>query len=876
MVNISSLSVVSSLHPDDDVATAAARLAATRDATKLFASIDGDLTGEVVVGEVWRFDAPGIVQGSTLQGGNLMGLLRATNNSPVVFGDLGGGDTSAVKYVRFGKSLTGSIFADNSGIARVFIGDQDNPGFIQGSFEHGSIEAPNGVIGAIVCAGGIGVDATGALSPPAIITAGDSIRQIRTTLLDVDNNLAQSPINATIRSGEMYTRTDNPVALPAGFDHAQLGSLGLLEAGGDLSGTIDALNVGGRRNINFSDLPPVGRDNRTGITVRGKISAPIHIKGNLWLSDIIGSAITSEIVIGNQAKGSIVAYGDPSVDSSLGAILSVKIGLAADSDVPGTLRTTYPPGFVGTDAQPLSLAPEKLDDTGTGRVARTREDIWFDTSVTQQDNGAKDSVIHADSIGWLEISRTSQEFGGGAPIKDYRPRIEARFIKDLLIGEMVAGVIWSGNLNYSDSVDLAVAFPFGGPQAVANNSGDDYTQLENVTIGCVSPAADIYMNSSFLSFNVTTDLLGELHLPSLDAGRTLFIGGRLGAQADGASTGTGCSLNSSWATFTGNEISPRGHDRRIAFNGGSFTQLDNEPDFAPTGAIRFADPLGLHGQIIIHGDAAPGVPQNPAEYLKGLVWLGDGLTSPAPRIMGHAVFTDPLLQLPLYAAKPAALGGAGNGGAVGLAPFALHKQACSPVQSTFPGPRIGLDPLRDGISTIDLVHYGPVYSFAGSPVTALYREFGTFTDPALDENWTVRNDMFDTTVNGRTITLTGRPEVEMGNFRIVSSNTLVCSTPTGQPVTPYTSTSGLHFFTSCTVGGRVNPADVNGDGIVDGSDFTIFINSFAAGDPTTDAAADVAGDYANPFYPTASGGPDGIIDGNDFTAFINAFAAGGC
>ena len=50
------------------------------------------------------------------------------------------------------------------------------------------------------------------------------------------------------------------------------------------------------------------------------------------------------------------------------------------------------------------------------------------------------------------------------------------------------------------------------------------------------------------------------------------------------------------------------------------------------------------------------------------------------------------------------------------------------------------------------------------------------------------------------------------------------------------------------------------DGIVDGSDFIAFINSFGIGDPTIDAAADVNG--------------DSIIDGSDFIAFINAFAAG--
>ncbi len=58
------------------------------------------------------------------------------------------------------------------------------------------------------------------------------------------------------------------------------------------------------------------------------------------------------------------------------------------------------------------------------------------------------------------------------------------------------------------------------------------------------------------------------------------------------------------------------------------------------------------------------------------------------------------------------------------------------------------------------------------------------------------------------------------------------------------------------------------DGIVDGSDFVAFINSFGTGDPFVDSLADVAGGGDDGLLP------DGVIDGNDFVAFINAFAAG--
>ena len=70
------------------------------------------------------------------------------------------------------------------------------------------------------------------------------------------------------------------------------------------------------------------------------------------------------------------------------------------------------------------------------------------------------------------------------------------------------------------------------------------------------------------------------------------------------------------------------------------------------------------------------------------------------------------------------------------------------------------------------------------------------------------------------------------------------------------------YSVTVIAGVAVNPclSDVNTDGIIDGNDFTAFINSFGVGDPAIDPTADV--------------NLDGIIDGNDFVAFINAFGAG--
>ena len=86
---------------------------------------------------------------------------------------------------------------------------------------------------------------------------------------------------------------------------------------------------------------------------------------------------------------------------------------------------------------------------------------------------------------------------------------------------------------------------------------------------------------------------------------------------------------------------------------------------------------------------------------------------------------------------------------------------------------------------------------------------------------------------------------------------------------------GIIFFGFGSVGrtglGQCSIGDIAGggpsgllpDGILDGSDFVAFINSFSIGDSAIDDLADIA-----------PPGGDAIIDGNDFIVFINAFAAG--
>jgi len=114
--------------------------------------------------------------------------------------------------------------------------------------------------------------------------------------------------------------------------------------------------------------------------------------------------------------------------------------------------------------------------------------------------------------------------------------------------------------------------------------------------------------------------------------------------------------------------------------------------------------------------------------------------------------------------------------------------------------------------------------------------------------------------------------IQLGNhpniIRLVGLITNACGSVTSNPAT--LTIIGPCVPQACSLAdvAGAGPTGLAPDGIVDGSDFIAFINSFSTGDPAVDALADVAGGGADGLSP------DGIIDGSDFIAFINAFAAG--
>jgi len=825
-----------------------------------------------------------------------LGTVRTTNEPIPVVSSEGGEPTFAIQVVRLAGQLSGTLQADRAGIGRVFVGNEQRPGGITGT-----IEAPLGSIGAILSAGEIGT-----ATARATIRAGDSIGQIRTVSPDAPNTLRAVPINAAVAAGVRYNPfdlgNDEPLA-------PQLGAVGLIETGDKLSGFVEALNLG--TPVLLNGLNVTGVDGRTGITCRGKIEAIVNIAWNLDRADIIGKQISGSIAFGNQVKGSIIAYGVPTEEEPLlGTISTVIIGRTPGELLPPSIRDVYPSGFVGTDAKPIDRSPYRFISP-TEFVARTDDEIWFTPSSTP-DAGAQDGVIFATrEIEYLEISRVSQSWrvGDNAFVKANRPRIETPYIKGLRIDELVSGVLWSGVLNYETTAEgIPVRGPDGSLQAVADQLGDNYTFVTQGRIGCVGPGSDVYYGGLAGSdrqpvLEFTGDVLGELHLPEVPPAMTVRIAGKLGAgfspedgvERDGECLPPGVSFdpNSSvdlWPTFAGAsgnnapyEISPRFRDARVERDAMGTFQLGIEPALARHGAVRIAAPDGLRGQVIIHRGVAGDALTQDVSRLKGEVWVGDGAASPSYRILSQYDPSSPDGFLPLYDARATELGG----GAVGLAPFALHARQCMPPSLPSPGSAFSLDGLarqpadsRPPIP-VRVAFYGPVAPAATEQWVRI-EWLANANSPAAE--WIDATSRFtqSLSVHNRDIVLNATSVLEnlpqFGRYRVWLADDAACDDTLFAPLLFADRSVPLYFFRLlCMAGGEPNPADVAGgdpsgpDGVVDGTDFIAFINSFAIGDASVDPLADVTGDVEpGTGYPIG----DGTIDGSDFIAFINAFSAG--
>ncbi len=157
--------------------------------------------------------------------------------------------------------------------------------------------------------------------------------------------------------------------------------------------------------------------------------------------------------------------------------------------------------------------------------------------------------------------------------------------------------------------------------------------------------------------------------------------------------------------------------------------------------------------------------------------------------------------------------------------------------------------------------------------------FVTIGQPAGTAPQPITGPVFADAQTGLTFSIEGwtTPTINISNLRPgqLSPQIWIGGTVTNPCGTITTTLRELRVSPTCSAT-ACSVADIAGgglagstpDGIVDGTDFILFINSFSTGEVTIDALADIAGGGIDGLRP------DGIIDGSDFIAFINAFAAG--
>ncbi len=641
---------------------------ALRDRARLAGFVSDDINGSITVGQVQRVQAGFRPPGGIPNPGTIHAAITSTTQDNL-FGEF----QPSIGYISAGNAITGTISATSAvfnpadafpyttyaSIQRVVVGPSSEAAGITGN-----ILAENGRIFSISSAGNIG-----AAAAPVNIRAANGIEEIRTASEDpfiggAFDLVFGKNIHANINAKVNYTPTG---------DYAREGAMVFLECGGDLTGSVQADNLHGL------GAPGSSLNGAPGIMVQGTVHGPITINHAVVHSNIVASDFRQPILIGRHLSGSVVAYGKPTTENPLaGTMVSVTIGRNESLDFPIPER-----GFSAVRAELINLDPAIPD------LQR-----WFQN---YGDFGAIDSLIRAEqSIGSVDVFRMGQRWIVGQGQKG-RARIESPVIGSLIVGEMGAGAIWSGRLEYAAGV-------------VANDPANDYAQTGTATLGCVSPTADVWFMGCPLLL-VTGDMMGELHVPSLASNETIRINGQLADlhSADCDCMGTAprdCVEGNAGITECGylvtrlSEVSPRG------FPAWAEETFENE-GVACRAAIDVRESAGLHGQIIV--DANNTGPQRPATHFKGFVRIGEGTGA----LDFDTQSTTPIAtRIPDYAASPSTLGG----GAIGLVPFARHAVGDSPAigqnnpsDPTGPGARaVGAFFASDHSGEVAINFYGPL------------------------------------------------------------------------------------------------------------------------------------------------------------------------
>lgn len=275
-----------------------------------------------------------------------------------------------------------------------------------------------------------------------------------------------------------------------------------------------------------------------------------------------------------------------------------------------------------------------------------------------------------------------------------------------------------------------------------------------------------------------------------------------------------------------------------------------------TGTIRFASlQPDLNTQIIVNAANGTGVWGSNGKVLFG--------SASSPYIvMSPSDPSDPLYLAPNYNATSAQLGG----GSIGVVPFALHDNACSPVNPPNGGAstQIPMDP-----GSVSLEFYGPIREEIEDHRPFNVQFFSSTRPVEVDAT-----EWFDWTINGRVLTLVRNQCLPFGTYtvtpKLTGSERLLCITglTTGAPVpvAPFeylfrvqsnSITCPCYTSYECPLPGGC-PADFDSNGGIDGADQAAFFVNYEAGCLCADVDE------------------NGGIDAGDLALFMTLYEAGGC
>lgn len=685
-----------------------------RDVSEIAAAVTGDIAGNIQIGNVVKLQALGVTNPNTgiVAGGTIDSNITATAPDPFNGSDAPPGlGNSAINIIEAfrqikgsiqatsGSRLSGGLIQQSASISRVRVFGEFSQGNSLGL--DADILAPNGSISGIFSTGPIGT------SRRVTISAGETIAQIRTA--DVGSNAINSStparaINADISAGTGYNTTTNIAA------QQRYGKLQLLESSGDITGDIKMQSLGSHA-ANYDNI------NRGGILVWGRIVGNITIAENSYSADIIASSIVGHVKVGWCLFGSIVAYGtDTAVDPSAGTITSVSVGRA--TVVSPETENNYPRGFVGGKNPPIDLTP-------------TGSNPWFDrTGASLHGGDSVDSTIFAKAIPAIDLYQMTLEEKNSAQAP-FRPRVEVRDGGELTVGEIKAGIIWSGKLVFNDST-------------IVTSPSDYYMKAKKVIFGCVSPVSDVWINGiseASLEVSVENDLRGELRVSSLRQGDYVHVGlglaspSPLPAGPNARFVGCGC-----WTTLTG--VIPT-CDGNEPFGSGcrypcySFTEEQTPRGIVGTeNDVRIANPplldiredAGLVGQVVLN--ASNNVPIETGSTYPFGAWTGNvivGSGNPSTQIVLSPNSSNAMAKAPFYEMSSMPLGG----GAVGVVPFRIYEADCVPPLNVRSSSPPSLPTNTNTVTTSSFV--GPTGTACNSPVPVKIRFYGPVTlNPETD------------------------------------------------------------------------------------------------------------------------------------------------